>query len=63
MESRGVTLYGVCRKSRRLSIYEAYEEVLMEKIKEYVFSPALDASYEDAVSRVTDALKEETMAE
>ncbi len=31
----------------------------MEKIKEYAFSTALDASYEDAVSKVTDALKEE----
>ena len=35
------------------------EEVFMEKIKEYAFSTALDTSYEDAVSRVTDALKEE----
>ena len=42
-----------------LSIYEAYEEVFMEKIKEYAFSTLLDASYEDAVSKVTDALKEE----
>jgi len=31
----------------------------MEKIKEYAFSTVLDASYEDAVTRVTDALKEE----
>ena len=31
----------------------------MEKIKEYAFSAILDTSYEDAVSRVTDALKEE----
>jgi uncharacterized protein (DUF302 family) len=31
----------------------------MEKIKEYAFSTVLDASYEDAVSKVTDALKEE----
>ena len=35
------------------------EEVFMEKIKEYAFSTVLDTSYEDAVSRVTDALKEE----
>jgi uncharacterized protein (DUF302 family) len=31
----------------------------MEKIKEYAFRTVLDASYEDAVSKVTDALKEE----
>jgi len=31
----------------------------MEKVKEYAFSALLDTSYEDAVSRVTDALKEE----
>jgi uncharacterized protein (DUF302 family) len=31
----------------------------MEKIREYAFSTVLDASYEDAVSKVTDALKEE----
>ena len=31
----------------------------MEKITEYAFSTVLDASYEDAVSKVTDALKEE----
>ena len=31
----------------------------MEEIKEYAFSTVLDASYEDAVSKVTDALKEE----
>jgi len=31
----------------------------MEKIKEYAFSTVLDASYEYAVSKVTDALKEE----
>jgi uncharacterized protein (DUF302 family) len=34
-------------------------EVMMEKVKEYAFSAVLDTSYEDAVSRVTDALKEE----
>ncbi len=31
----------------------------MEKIKEYAFSTILDTSYEDAISKVTDALKEE----
>ena len=31
----------------------------MEKVKEYAFSAILDTSYEDAVSRVTDALKKE----
>jgi uncharacterized protein (DUF302 family) len=31
----------------------------MERIKEYAFSAVLDASYEDAVPKVTDALKEE----
>jgi len=31
----------------------------MEKIKEYAFSTVLDTSYEDAVSKVTEALKEE----
>ena len=31
----------------------------MEKIKEYAFSTILDASYEDAISKVTEALKEE----
>jgi len=31
------------------------EQVFMEKIKEYAFSTVLDASYEDAVSKVTDA--------
>ena len=31
----------------------------MEKIKEYAFSTVLDTSYEDAISKVTDALKEE----
>jgi uncharacterized protein (DUF302 family) len=34
-------------------------EVRMEKVKEYAFSAVLDTSYEDAVSRVTNALKEE----
>ena len=34
-------------------------EVMMEKVKEYAFSAVLDTSYEDAVSRVTNALKEE----
>ena len=31
----------------------------MEKVKEYAFSTVLDASYEDAISKVVDALKEE----
>ena len=31
----------------------------MEKIREYAFSTVLHAFYEDAVSKVTDALKEE----
>ncbi|UCF72806.1 MAG: DUF302 domain-containing protein [Deltaproteobacteria bacterium] len=31
----------------------------MEKVKRYAFSTVLDASYEDAISRVRDALKEE----
>ena len=31
----------------------------MEKVKNYAFSTVLDTAYEDAVSRVTDALKEE----
>jgi uncharacterized protein (DUF302 family) len=31
----------------------------MEKIKEYALSTVLNTSYEDAISRVTDALKEE----
>jgi len=31
----------------------------MEKIKGYAFSATLDTSYEDAISKVTDALKEE----
>lgn len=31
----------------------------MEKIKEYAFSTVLDTSYEDAISKVTDALKGE----
>ena len=31
----------------------------MEKVKKYAFSTVLDTSYEDAISRVTDALKEE----
>jgi uncharacterized protein (DUF302 family) len=34
-------------------------EVMMERGKEYAFSAVLDTSYEDAVSRVTNALKEE----
>jgi uncharacterized protein (DUF302 family) len=31
----------------------------MEEVKRYAFSTVLDTSYEDAISRVTDALKEE----
>jgi uncharacterized protein (DUF302 family) len=31
----------------------------MEKIKEYAFSTVLNTSYEDAISKVTDALKGE----
>jgi uncharacterized protein (DUF302 family) len=31
----------------------------MEKVKEYAFSTVLETSYEDAISKVTDALKEE----
>jgi uncharacterized protein (DUF302 family) len=31
----------------------------MEKVKEYAFSTVLETSYEDAISQVTDALKEE----
>jgi len=31
----------------------------MEKIKEYAFSTVLNTSHEDAISKVTDALKEE----
>jgi uncharacterized protein (DUF302 family) len=31
----------------------------MEKVKKYAFTTLLDTSYEDAVSRVTEALKEE----
>ena len=31
----------------------------MEKVNKYAFSTVLDTSYEDAISRVTDALKEE----
>ena len=31
----------------------------MERVKEYAFSTVLDTSYEDAISKVTDALKEE----
>lgn len=31
----------------------------MQKVKEYAFSTVLDASYEDAISKVVDALKEE----
>jgi len=35
------------------------EEDAMEKSKEYAFSTVLNTSYEEAVTKVTDALKEE----
>jgi uncharacterized protein (DUF302 family) len=38
---------------------EGKEEVAMEKVKEYAFTTVLNTSYEDAISKVTDALKEE----
>jgi uncharacterized protein (DUF302 family) len=31
----------------------------MENVKEYAFTAVLDTSYEDAISNITDALKEE----
>ena len=31
----------------------------MEKLREYAFSTVLDASYEEAISKVTDGLKKE----
>ena len=31
----------------------------MEKVKEYAFTTVLNTSYEDAISKITDALKEE----
>jgi uncharacterized protein (DUF302 family) len=31
----------------------------MEKVKEYAFTAVLNTSYEDAISKITDALKEE----
>ena len=34
-------------------------EVTMEQVKKYAFSTVLDTSYEDAISKVTNALKEE----
>ena len=33
--------------------------VAMERVKQYAFTAVLNTSYEDAVSKVTDALKEE----
>jgi len=30
----------------------------MEKAKEYAFTTVLNTSYEDAISKITDALKE-----
>jgi uncharacterized protein (DUF302 family) len=35
------------------------EEVAMEEVNEYAFTTVLNTSYEDAISKVTDALKEE----
>ena len=35
------------------------EEVAMEKVKEYAFTTVLNTSYEDAISKITEALKEE----
>jgi uncharacterized protein (DUF302 family) len=34
-------------------------EATMEKVRQYAFSTVLDTSYEDAISKVTNALKEE----
>jgi uncharacterized protein (DUF302 family) len=34
-------------------------EVTMEQVKKYAFSTILDTSYEDAIAKVTNALKEE----
>jgi uncharacterized protein (DUF302 family) len=34
-------------------------EGAMEKVKEYAFGTVLDTTYEDAISKVADALKEE----
>ena len=35
------------------------EKVMVEQVKKYAFSTILDTAYEDAVSKVTDALKAE----
>jgi hypothetical protein len=43
------------KKKVNLSIWGVY----MGKIKEYALSTVLNTSYEDAISKVTDALKEE----
>ena len=43
----------------KIPLWVRYEEVAMEKIKEYAFSTILNISYEDATSKVKDALKEE----
>jgi uncharacterized protein (DUF302 family) len=37
----------------------ANEETIMEEVKRYAFSTVLDASYEDAISRVRNSLKEQ----
>jgi uncharacterized protein (DUF302 family) len=38
---------------------EGKEEVAMKKVKEYAFTKVLNTSYDDAVSKITNALKEE----
>ena len=43
----------------KIPLWVRYEEVAMEKIKEYAFSTILNTSYEDAISKVKDALMEE----
>ena len=43
----------------KIPLWVRYEEVAMEKVKEYAFTTVLNTSYEDAIFKVTDALKEE----
>ncbi len=43
----------------KIPLWVRHEEVAMEKVKEYAFTTVLNTSYEDAISKVTDALKEE----
>jgi uncharacterized protein (DUF302 family) len=43
----------------KIPLWVRYEEVAMGKVKEYAFTTVLNTSYEDAISKVTDALKEE----